>query len=66
LHKIIESEDVKVDDLKIIRIKHQDTILENEDEYDDESAGTQAEEVEDNKEEKEEDDMDTSEDKEDI
>jgi hypothetical protein len=49
LHKIIESADVKVDDLKTIRIKHQETILDSEDEYDDESVGTQAEEVEDNK-----------------
>jgi hypothetical protein len=68
LHKIVESEDVKVDDLKTIRIKHQETILDNEYEYedDDEPVGTQAEEVEENKEEKEEDDMDTSEDEEDI
>jgi hypothetical protein len=69
LHKIVESADVKVDDLKTIRIKHQETILDNEDEDDDESVGTQAEEVEENKEEKEdiqEDDMDTSEYEEDI
>jgi hypothetical protein len=69
LHKIVESANVKVDDLKTIRIKHQETILDNEDEYDDESAGTQEEEVEENKEEKEyiqDDDMDTSEDEEDI
>jgi hypothetical protein len=68
LHKIVESADVKVDDLKTIRIKHQETILDNGDEYedDDELVGTQAEEVEENKQEKEEDDMDTSEDDEDI
>ena len=43
LHNIFESADVKVDDLKIIRIKHQETILENqdEDEDDDDSFGTQ-------------------------
>jgi len=40
-----------VHDLKTIRIKHQETILDNEDEDDDESVGTQAEEVEENKEE---------------
>jgi hypothetical protein len=50
LHKIVESADVKVDDLKIINIKHQETILDNEDEDDDESVGTQEEEVEENKE----------------
>ena len=55
-----------MDDLKTIRIKHQETILDNEYEDDDELVGTQAEEVEENKEEKEEDDMDTSEDEEDI
>ena len=37
--------DVKVDDLKTIRIKHQDTILDNEDEDDDESVGTHATEA---------------------
>jgi hypothetical protein len=31
-----------VDDLKTIRIKHQETILENQDEDDDVSVGTQA------------------------
>jgi hypothetical protein len=43
LHKIVESAYVKVDDLKTIRIKHQETILDNEDEDedDDESVGTQ-------------------------
>jgi hypothetical protein len=55
-----------VDYLKTIRIKHQETILDNEDEDDDESVGTQVEEVEENKEEKEEGDMYTSEDEEDI
>jgi hypothetical protein len=64
LHKIVQSSYVKVDDLKTIWIKHQETVLDNEyeDEDDDESVGTQAEEVEENKEEKEEDDMDTIED----
>jgi hypothetical protein len=55
-----------VDDLKSIRIKHQETILDSEDEYDEESVGTQAEEVEENKKEREDDDMDTSEEEEDI
>ena len=67
-HKIVESADVKVDDLKMIRIKNQETILDNEDEYDDESVGTQEEEVEENKEEREdmqEDDMDTRDDEDD-
>ena len=43
-HKIVESAYVKVDDLKTIRIKHQETILDNEDEdeEDDETIGTQA------------------------
>jgi hypothetical protein len=50
LHKIVESADVKVDDLNVIRIKNQETILDSEDEDDEESVGTQAEEVEDNKE----------------
>jgi hypothetical protein len=38
LHKIVESADVKVDDLKTIRIKNQETILDSEDEDDDESV----------------------------
>jgi hypothetical protein len=42
-NKIVESADVKVDDLKTIRIKIQDTILESEDEDDDETVGTQVE-----------------------
>jgi hypothetical protein len=49
LHKIFESVDVKVDDLKIIRIKNQETILDSEDEDGDEFVGTQEEEVEENK-----------------
>jgi hypothetical protein len=49
LQNIVESADVKVDDLKMIRIKYQETILDSEDEDDDESVGTQAEEVEENK-----------------
>jgi hypothetical protein len=40
LHKIVESADVKVDDLKTMKIKNQETILDNEDEDDDESVGT--------------------------
>jgi hypothetical protein len=48
-HKIVESADVKVDDLKTLRIKNQDIILESEDEDDDETIGTQVEEVEENK-----------------
>jgi hypothetical protein len=64
LHKIFESVDVKVYDIKTIRIKNQETILDSEDEDDDESVGTQEEEeeVEEDKEEMEENDMDTSED----
>jgi hypothetical protein len=50
-----------VDDLKMIRIKNQETILDSEDEDDDQSVGTQVEAVKENKEEREEDDMDTSE-----
>ena len=66
LHNIIESAYVKVDDLNMIRIKNQETIFDSEDEDDDESVGTQVEEVEENKEGREEDDMDTSEDEEDT
>jgi hypothetical protein len=50
-----------VDDLKMIRIKNQETIPKNEDEDDDETFDTQLEEVEENEKEREEDDMDTSE-----
>jgi hypothetical protein len=39
-----------VDDLNVIRITNQETIHDSEDEDDEESVGTQAEEVEDNKE----------------
>ena len=46
LHKIVESADVKVDDLKTKKIKHQETILDNEDEDDEELVATQAEEEE--------------------
>jgi hypothetical protein len=49
LQNIVESADVKVDDLKTIRIKHQETILDNEDGDDDESVGTQEEELEEDK-----------------
>ena len=52
LHNIVESTDVKVDDLKTTKIKHQETILDNEDEDDEELVGTQVEEEEENKEEK--------------
>ena len=54
-----------MDDLKTLRIKNKETILESEDEDDDETIGTQVEEVEENKE-REYDDMHTSEEKEDI
>jgi hypothetical protein len=40
-HNIVESADVKVDDIKKIRIKNQETIPESEDEDDDETIGTQ-------------------------
>ena len=50
--------------VQMSRIKHQETILDSEYEDDDQSVGTQAEELEENKEEREEDDMDTSEDEE--
>jgi hypothetical protein len=53
LNKIVQSVDVKVYDLKTISIKHQETIIDNEYEDDDESVGTQEEEVENNKQEKE-------------
>ena len=42
-HKIVESADVKVDDLKMIRIKNQETISKNKDEDDDETFNTQLE-----------------------
>jgi hypothetical protein len=47
-HNIVESAYVKVDDLKMIRIKNQETIPKNEDEDDDETFDTQLEEVEEN------------------
>lgn len=49
LHKIVESEDVKVGDLKTKKIKHQETILDHEDEDDEELVGTQAAATEENK-----------------
>ena len=58
-----------MDDLKTKKIKHQETILDNEDEDDEELVATQAGEEEENKEENEdiqEDDMDTCKDEEDI
>ena len=56
-----------MDDLKTKKIKHQETILDNEDEHDEELVGTQAKEEEENKEEKEdiqEDEIDTREEEE--
>ena len=41
LHKIVESVDVKVDDLKTKKFKHQENILDSESEDDDELVGTQ-------------------------
>jgi hypothetical protein len=64
-HNIFESADVKVDDLKMIRIKSQETISKNKDEDDNETFSTQLEEVEENEKEREEDDMNTSESEED-
>jgi hypothetical protein len=64
-HKIVESADVKVDELKTIRIKNQETISKNEDEDDDEIFDTQLEKVEENEKEREEGDMDMSESEED-
>ena len=63
LHKIVESADVTVDDLKTKKVKHQKITLDNEDEEDEESVGVQAEEEE-NKENEgmEEEEMDISED----
>ena len=65
LHKIVESADVTVDDLKTKKVKHQKITLDNEDEEDEESVGVQAEEEE-NKENEgmQEEDMDISEDEE--
>ena len=64
-HNIVESANVKVDNLKTIRIKNQETISKNKDENDDETFDTQLKEVEENEKEREEDDMDTSESEED-
>jgi transposase InsO family protein len=47
-HNILESADVKVDDLKMIRIKNQETISKNKYEDDNETFNTQLEEVEEN------------------
>ena len=44
LHKIVESADVIVDDLKTKKVKKQKTTLVNEDEEDEESVSVQAEE----------------------
>ena len=65
LHKIVESADVTVDDLKTKKVKHQKITLDNEDEEDEEFVGVQVVEEE-NKENKgmQEEDMDISEDEE--
>ena len=49
LHKIVESADVTVDDLKTNKVKHQKITLDNEDEEDGEFVGVQAEEEENEK-----------------
>ena len=41
LHKVVESVDVKVDDLKTKQFKHQETIPDDEDEDDDDLVDTQ-------------------------
>ena len=65
LHKIVESADVIVDDLKTKKVKHQKITLDNEDEDDEESIGVQAEEEENEENEGvQEKDMDISEDEE--
>ena len=64
LHKIIESSDVKVDDLKTKKLKYQETVLDSEDEDNDELVDIQADIEE--KEETQEDEMDTREEEEDI
>ena len=46
LHKIVESVDVTVDDLKTKKVKHQEITLDNEDEEDEEYVGVQSEEEE--------------------
>ena len=43
LHKIVESADVTMDDLKTKKVKHQKITLDNEDEEDEESIGVQVE-----------------------
>jgi hypothetical protein len=65
LHKIVESVDVTVDDLKTKKVKHQKITLDNEDEEDEECVDVQAKEEE-NKENEgmQEEDMDISEDEE--
>ena len=65
LHKVVESVDVIVDDLKTKKVKHQKITLDNEDEEDEESVGVQAEEEENEENEgMQEEDMDISEDEE--
>ena len=64
LHKIIQSPDVKVDDLKTKKLKYQEIVLDNEDEDNDELVDIQ-EDIEE-KEEKQEDEIDTREEEEDI
>ena len=41
LHKIVDCADVKVDDLKTRKFKYQDSILDDESEYDEEPVNTQ-------------------------
>ena len=59
LHKIIESVDVKVDDLKTKKFKHQESILNDESEDDEEPVDTQTDVEE--KEDIQEDEIDTRE-----
>ena len=65
LHKIVESANVTVDDLKTKKVKHQKITLDNEDEEDEEFVGVQVEEEENEENEgMQEEDMDISEDEE--
>ena len=59
LHKVIESVDVKVDDLKTKKLKYQEIVLDSEDEDNDELVDIQLDIEE--KEETQEDEMDTRE-----
>ena len=64
LHNIVESVDVKVDDLKTKKFKHQKNILDSESEDDDELVGTQTDVEE--KEDIQEDEIDTEEEEDDT